>query len=280
MRTETLPTAAHEAAEERCGPDTKFTLITDRRGSAVWKGRGARGIVAVKSGTDEGAAITARESAVLAAMAPGRLLASGSAGHTAWMITPWHSGPSTWDALRGVRHRQVDPEAARSSVVDLCRAVAQLHAAGWVHSDLQPGHAIHTGQGVVLIDCSWAWHYARLAPSRMFRGGMPHLLAPELAAAVEAGMSPVAPDPAAETYTLAASLWWAITGDWPLDYAAAGVDPSELSAAQLRKAIGLGQFRVRLSSTWPAVQDVLRAVLTEPPGRRLTASALAAAVAR
>ncbi|WP_316741027.1 hypothetical protein [Streptomyces sp. MK7] len=108
---------------------------------------------------------------------------------------------------------------------------------------------------------------------------MPHLLAPELAAAVEDGMRPVAPSQPAEVYTLAASLWWAITGDWPLDYEGAGADPAQLTASELRRAIGKGAFQVRSPSMWPGVQRVLSTtVLAQPPELRPTAVELAAAV--
>ncbi|MET8782978.1 MULTISPECIES: hypothetical protein [unclassified Streptomyces] len=105
---------------------------------------------------------------------------------------------------------------------------------------------------------------------------MPHLLAPELAASVEAGDRPVTPGRAAEVYTPAASLWWAISGTWPLDYEAAGIDPTKLMAAQLRRAIGSGRLTPRAATTWPTVQGVLTSVIAEPPERRPTAGELAA----
>jgi hypothetical protein len=40
----------------------------------------------------------------------------------------------------------------------------------------------------------------RMPPSALLRGGMPHLLAPELATAVQLGKLPVAPQPAAEVF--------------------------------------------------------------------------------
>ncbi|MBD0742950.1 hypothetical protein [Streptomyces sp. CBMA152] len=73
----------------------------------------------------------------------------------------------------------------------LCETVGVLHQAGWVNADLQPHHAIHTPGGVVqLIDSSWAWSL-HLSPSYAFRGGLVHLLPPQLAATVENGARPV-----------------------------------------------------------------------------------------
>ncbi|MGP4089111.1 hypothetical protein [Streptomyces sp. KR55] len=280
MKAETLPSEVHAVLEKECGEGARLDPISDRRGCAVWRVTGPARTAALKVGIGpEGTVITAREGAVLAAMgARDGLLHAGRAESLAWMLTPWHEGPSTWQALQGVRAGTGDLQTARRHVVEVCETVARLHAAGWVHCDLQPGHAIHTARGVSLIDCSWAWHPERLAPSAMFRGGMPHLLAPELAAAVERGELPVAPRPSAEVYTLAASLWWGITGDWPLDYGAAGVDPAWLKAGPLRQVIGSGRVPLRAPTAWASVQEVLHAALAPSPARRPTAAELADAL--
>ena len=277
MKAEGVPAEANAAVRSACGDGATLQLVSDRRGSAVWKATGPVRSVALKVGAGlEGTAITRREAAALHGITRGGLLAHGREETAAWMVTPWHDGPSMWDALADVRAEGGDREAAQRHVVDVCEAVAELHAAGWVHGDLQPGHAIHTEHGVALIDCSWAWHPARLFPSGLFRGGMPHLLAPEVAAAVEAGARPVTVSRAAEVYTLAASLWWSVTGDWPLDYGAAGLDPTEMSAGQLREVIGSRRLALPPTSTWPAMQAALGTALRPDPARRPTAGGLAA----
>ncbi|MFJ2935090.1 hypothetical protein ACIO8G_20260 [Streptomyces sp. NPDC087219] len=128
------------------------------------------------------APITSREIAVAERM-PGHspLIASGPTETTSWLTTPWHDGPSTWDLFRTVRTTHQGTREACDAAVDLCLAVADLYRRGWTHGDLQPDHAIHTKTGAQLIDCTWAAS-PTLAPSRIFRGGLPHLLAPELAA--------------------------------------------------------------------------------------------------
>ncbi|MEU2298306.1 hypothetical protein ABZ584_13020 [Streptomyces antibioticus] len=281
MKDETVPPEASAAVGVECGEDVALQLISDRRGSAVWKATGPRRSVAVKVGTGpEGTVITAREAAALHAMGRGGTLANGRGRHRAWMVTPWYDGPSTWEILAGVRAGGGDRAMARRHVAAVCDAVAELHTAGWVHGDLQPGHAIHTPLGVTLIDCSWAWHPSSLLPSHLFRGGMPHLLAPELAAAVEAGALPVTTSRSAEVYTLAASLWWAITGDWPLDYEAVHLDPTGVKAGELREVIGSGRLPLRPPLAWPAVLGVLADALSPDPGRRPTAEALSVLLRR
>ncbi|MFE0099829.1 hypothetical protein [Streptomyces sp. NPDC059009] len=275
------PVEALAAVEAVCGEDTVLKLISRRRGSSVWQCSGRLRAVALKVGVGpDGAEITARETKVLIEMGAGHSLLGrgrgfGSGQAAAWMLTPWYDGPSTWEIFREVRASTGRWEAARAHASDLCKAVAQLHAAGWVHADLQPQHAIHTGEGVRLIDCSWAWHPTMLLPSGLFRGGRPHFLAPELARSIHEGVRPVAPLQPAEVYALAASLWTAITGTWPLDYARIGVDPDNLTPAVLRQIIGTQRIPLRGPQVWPDVQDVLREVLTKPAERRLTAAELA-----
>lgn len=265
-------------ANRWCGGRAQLEVISDRRGAAVWKATGPSGTVEIKAGTGEGAAITLREAHVLKAMGePGRDVVMDRRQGLAWMVTPWFEGPSTWDALRGVREGRGDESAALACVIQLCEAVTQLHAAGWVHGDLQPQHSIHTKDGVRLIDCSWAWRRG-FEPSYVFRGGLPHLLSPELAASVEAGTRPVAPMPADDVYALAAGVWWAVTGAWPLDYDAADIPVSSISAAQLREVIATRRVPLCTTTVMPSLLQMMAAALLAPSERRPTAAQLGRAV--
>ncbi|AWK10021.1 hypothetical protein DDQ41_15210 [Streptomyces spongiicola] len=265
------PYDAVQAAEALCGP-VVLEPVTDRRGSAVWRAVGPNGAVAVKAGEGDGALVTAREGEVADRL--GLLGTHGVSDGVAWLVTPWFDGPSTREVFAPVRAGDSDRAAVRAAAVDLCRAVADLHARGWVHADLQPEHAIHTKDGVRLIDLSWAWRPG-FEPSEMFRGGIPHLLAPELAAAVVAGVRPAAPSPAAEVYTLAGVLWTCITGRWPLDYERAGLLPRELGAAGVREAIATGGIPLDADRPWPELQQLLEGALLAPAGERPTAAELA-----
>jgi serine/threonine protein kinase len=282
MNSGSVPAEATAAVREVCGDGADLRLVSDRRGTAVWKAAGPLRSVAVKVGVGrEGAAITARESAVLDAMGRGALLAYAHGQEAAWLMTPWYDGLSTWSAMVDVRAGAGVDDAARRLVVDVCEAVAELHASGWVHGDLQPHHTLHThDQGVVFIDCSWAWRPGVLPASSLFRGGLPHLLAPELAAEVEAGVRPLVTTQAAEVYALGASLWWAIAGEWPLDYDAAGVATAGLPSGQLRDAISSGRIPLHPPKAWPDGQDVLATALRPDPDQRPDAAELAAAVAK
>ena len=140
-------------------------------------------------------------------------------------------------------------------------------------SDLQPDHAIHAERGVRLIDWTWAWRTS-LPQHHAFQGGIPHLLAPELAATITTGTRPVQPTTQAENYTLAATLRHCTTGTWPLDYQAAGINLEATTAPDLRAQIATGAIPLTSATPWPELQNLLRPHLAPSPGERPTPHAL------
>ncbi|MGA6173085.1 hypothetical protein ACPEIF_22915 [Streptomyces sp. NPDC012600] len=266
----------HEAVQAATGLYGPVVLhpVSDRRGSAVWRAVGPNGTAAVKVGFGDAATVTAREAAVLDRMRlPWYSASHGDADGAYWIVTQWFTGPCTYDAFSPVRHGEVDRKDAHRAAVDLCRAVAGLHERGWVHADLQPDHAIHTTPGVRLIDMSWSWRPG-FPQSPRFMGGVPHLLAPELAASIEAGDRPVMPSPPAEVYALAGVLWTCVTGRWPLDYRWAGIRPHAIGAAGLRQVIATGAIPLSSVRPWPELQLVLEDALLAPASERPTAAQL------
>ncbi|MEV7925135.1 hypothetical protein [Kitasatospora sp. NPDC088779] len=148
---EFTPEAAEalKTAAAICGP-LELEEISNRRGSAVWKATGPRGVASIKLGTGEAAEVTAREASVLDQL-PGYTVTAGRFDDGVWFVTPWLVGPSTWQALRPLRKSEGGRDEALAAAVGLCRAVADLHAEGWVHGDLQPQHGIHGGDGTVRL---------------------------------------------------------------------------------------------------------------------------------
>ncbi|WP_432158036.1 phosphotransferase [Streptomyces sp. bgisy153] len=272
------PTTGRAEVEALAGSPAHWEQVTNRRGAAVWRVTGPRGAWALKVGTGEGGATVARETTVLQqthAVVPGLSYGgrakAGRGPGSAWLITPWLDGPSTWSRFEGVRQRHDENWApALAAAVDMCHAVAALHAAGWVHGDLQPHHTVHTSSAVRLIDCTWV-SGPSLAPSHAYLGGLLHLMSPELMHRIEAGARPVTTEPPDEVYALAAGLWWAATGTWPRDYAAAGVDPARFTAAVLRGLLLRNRVPYGHISHWPQLEEVLRNVLEPPGSRRPTA---------
>ncbi|WP_327673522.1 protein kinase domain-containing protein [Kitasatospora sp. NBC_00458] len=262
---------ALKAAEAVCGP-LELKEISNRRGSAVWKATGPRGVASIKLGTGEAAEVTAREASVLDRL-PGYTVTVSRFADGVWYVTPWLAGPSTWDVFRLVRRSDEGKGEALAAAVELCRAVAELHNAGWVHGDLQPQHGIHTEEGVRLLDFAWS-RRVDITPCPTFDGTMIHLTAPELAARIITGPQPVITTQTADVYALAGTLWTCVTGSWPLDYEAGGLRKDATVEAK-RKAIAGKAVPMSTTMPWPALQARLRYVLLADPDDRPTAPELA-----
>ncbi|MER7674917.1 hypothetical protein ABTY61_41585 [Kitasatospora sp. NPDC096128] len=257
-------------AEGICGP-FELEEISNRRGSAVWKASGPQGAVSIKLGTGDAAEVTAREAAVLDQL-PGYTVTAGRFADGVWYVTPWLAGPSTWDTFRPVRKGEDRKAQALAAAVGLCRAVADLHEAGWVHGDLQPQHGIHTEQGVRLLDFAWS-RQIDTTPWTTFDGTMIHLTAPELAARIINGPQPVETTQPADVYALAGTLWTCATGKWPLDYETAGLG-KETPLEEIRKTIAHQAIPISTAMPWPGLQARLRYVLLAAPDDRPTAAEL------
>lgn len=281
------PDEAREAAERFAGSPAQWRLVVDRGGAAVWQVTGPGVYVAVKAGHGLAAAVVARErealacmqSAIVPATVYGKAVQYGYAGDTAWLVRPWLDGPTTWEVFKPVRDGRptaADRKQALTAAVDLCMAVGSMHQHGWVHGDLQPHHSVHVNDGrtVRLVDCAWAWS-RDLPPSSAYSGGLVHLLSPDLAAKADSPTRQVITSKPDEVYALAASLWWATTGQWPLNYLAAAIDPAALTATVLRRVIAARQLKVNTTSIWPAFTGLLREVLTANTAQRPTAHQLA-----
>ncbi|MFF1737213.1 hypothetical protein [Streptomyces sp. NPDC058247] len=275
------PSEGRNEVEQLAGAPATWTLKTDRGDTTVWQVTGPVGQWALKIGRGEGAAVVGREAEVLSSISTtvpttsyGARAKSGRTPTSAWLITPWLDGPSTWEVLRAVRDGRPDRQDALAAAVDLAAAVGSMHQNGWVHGDVQPHHAIHMRGGVRLIGCSWSWNM-QLSPSYAFHGGLLHLMSPELMARVESGQRPLGPSQQDETYALAAGLWWAATNSWPLNYAQLGIDPGKFTAKALREVLMRRWPPLGRISQWPQLEEVLRPVLTTGPRERPPALQLA-----
>ncbi|MFE4973634.1 hypothetical protein ACFRAR_16165 [Kitasatospora sp. NPDC056651] len=262
---------AVKAATAICGPLT-LAPVSDRRGSAVWKATGPHGAASIKLGTGEAAEVTAREASVLDQL-PGYTVTAGRFADGVWYVTPWLSGPSTWQVFRPLRKGKGGKSEALTAAAGLCRAVADFHADGWVHGDLQPAHGIHGEDGTVrLLDFAWSRRLDS-TPWPTFGGTMIHLTAPELAARIINGPQPVETTQTADVYALAGTLWTCATGTWPLDYDTAGLD-KDAPVEAIRKAIAHRAIPMSTAMPWPALQARLRYALLAAPDDRPTAAEL------
>ncbi|MFD0264840.1 hypothetical protein ACFVH7_42025 [Kitasatospora indigofera] len=281
-----------ERLTKHTGPLTDTALITDRRGVQVWRVTAGGGPdaepgqrLAVKIPADHDPAPT-REIAVLRALADQtgttRSPLIDGDGFTAG---PWFDGPSTMTLFKPARTSTLPSPSEQAALLagasDFCHAVGELHRLGWVHTDLQPAHCIHTDHGARLIDLAGAQGPRPLTDPALntpYNGALAHLEAPELARSLTTD-TPAHPTYASDVYALAASLWTAATGHWPLNYPAAGVNPHSATLTELRTAIGTGH--IPLHTAPPALSvlcDTLRPALDPDPASRPRAAELAQAL--
>ncbi|GAA2657604.1 hypothetical protein [Streptomyces lunalinharesii] len=284
------PFEATTLANRLVGSPAIWRLCRSYTSTHVWHVGGPESSVAVKiAGGESAAQALVWESENLRAMPAGNLRPLGAgcdlrpADPFAWQVTPWVLGLTTWEACRLLREgdRQ-GREQARAVAIETCRAVGRLHTAGWLHGTLDPHHVVHTrGRGRVrLLSCAWATHAGKRT-SAGYGGGLVHLLSPELASAVDQSRgNGVLLNRPSEVYTLAAGLWWAATGTWPLAYheqREVGFDPQTKSRSQLRRVIASGKVP-RADPTvhhWPEFLDPLAAAMSPSLSRRPTAHQLA-----
>ncbi|MFF4504823.1 hypothetical protein [Streptomyces sp. NPDC001401] len=244
---------------------------------------GPQGDWALKVGRNEGAAEVARETAVwsrIAGLVPatsyGKRTVHGRGEGSAWLATPWLRGKSLWEAFYPVRERTGVHVEALAAAVEACMAVAAVHQAQWVHGDLQPHHVILMPGGARLIDWSWGWSpESDLPASNAYNGCFVHLASYELIARAQSGQRPVLTSQPDEIWTLAASIWWAATNQWPRDYRSLGIDPTAFTLIELRKVILRNRAPLGHIDHWPQLEQVLRAVLESPAEARPDALALA-----
>jgi serine/threonine protein kinase len=210
-------------------------LVTDRRGSRVYRLRFPPGDVALKlashnadeQGVRDAEHLARREAAVLGCLhdfAPGYLIDSGDLdGGGSWLALRWLDGITPHRLFAPARHGDDSP-ARRGSIlhtaIDIADRLAALHALGWLHADLQPAHILLGPSTIDLIDFALAQGPYPLPSDVTYRGGMVHFTAPKTAAHILATPDdqPIAVDEPAEVYALAAVLHLAWTGLPPTTY--------------------------------------------------------------
>ncbi|MCH0567007.1 protein kinase [Streptomyces sp. MUM 2J] len=226
---------------------TSQRLVLDRRGSMVWEVESHRGRYAVKVGypieaTAEWAAqpwtalAPAREGAVLLRL--GLVdLAYGEWERGTWNFQPWHEGPDLhqlWEPCR----RPDSSIAPHTSVALGCvEALAELHAKGWAHGDVQPAHFIIGPERTHLIDLAFArGGHVPEGYDFPFRGCLVHYEAPEIARSV-LDTGEAEPTQEADVYPLGASLLISATGWRAVEY------PDDAPRPVQREAVAEGRRR-------------------------------------
>ena len=163
------------------------------------------------------------------------------------------------------------PLAAREAALvalDLCRALAAIHAAGLVHMDVKPANVMRASGGrIVLLDFGLTRHCAQ--DHAVPVGGTPAFMAPECYQhGAQIG-------PAADVYSLGVTLYWLVSGRYPY--------PTHM-VQRLRELVldreprPLLDFRPDLPREFVAL--VTRAMQKEPAQRFPSIGAMEAALGR
>jgi serine/threonine protein kinase len=245
-------------------------LLHDRRGTTVYKIGG----IALKITTG---LMAGREGEILRVLGTEFYRDHGWDDQRSWLTLRWIDGITLWTALEPAHRGDDSPRAQRSLLArtaSAARELAELHAAGWTHGDLQPDHLIYQGELTRLIDLACAQGPADV-PYYPHRGGLAHTTAPEIAARILASGQHVATTPQADMWSLAASLWWSWTRTTPIAY----TDPGAGRAALLADIAAVRRTAAS-ARPWPfpAFEDIMMACLATDPDDRPTAKELCASL--
>ncbi|MEU3184832.1 protein kinase [Streptomyces sp. NPDC006923] len=247
-------------------------LVVNRRGSMVWEVESHRGQYAVKVGypIEATAAWPAQPWTALAPAREGAVLyrigfndfAYGEWERGTWNIQPWREGPDLYELWKPCREPDSRTEPHISVALGCVEALAELHAKGWAHGDVQPAHFIIGPERTHLIDLALArgghipeWY------DFPFRGCLVHYEAPEIARSVLATGEAEATQEA-DVYALGASLLISATGWRAVEY------PDDASRPEQRRAVASGKRRpVRVRGE---LGELIDAMLSSAPEDRPT----------
>jgi serine/threonine protein kinase len=172
------------------------------------------------------------------------------------------------ETLAEILRRQVRLRADEASLIgiDLCRALASLHAQGVVHRDLKPENVIREAGGrVVLMDLGVGLDTTDPSASGL-GGGSPLYMPPE-------ALSGGRPKPSSDVYSLGVLLFHLVTGRWP-------VEAHNLYELITRHEKGERQPLASLNADLPPafVAVVEKALSVDPAKRYRTAGEMAGAL--
>lgn len=251
--------------------DADPKLLHDRRGTTVYKVDDTA--LKITSGLMAG-----REGEILRLLGTEFYRDHGWDSERSWLLLRWIEGTTLWTALEPA-HRGDDRPASRHRMLawtaEAARGLAELHAAGWRHGDLQPDHVLFEGDVTHLIDLACAQGPADV-PFYVHRGGLAHTTAPEIAKAILDSDGHVVITPQADVWSLGASLWWSWTRIMPISY----TDPDAKRVALLADIAAVRRAPAA-ARPWPfpEFEEAVMACMAVDPDARPTAKELAAGLA-
>jgi serine/threonine protein kinase len=207
----------------------------------------------------------ARALAHLAGRSTPRLMAAGTRQRDPYLLMEWRAGVPPEIAAAELRARAI--EGDRSGLLDLgvaiARAYAELHSHGVVHGDVHPGNILVDGEGGVSIVDFGLSHLSPGAGTDVRRGGVTFFFEPEYTRALRLGLVPPSASERGEQYSVAALLFWLLTGRYYLPFS-----PHEPEAWRQIETEPPLTFSQSGSPPWPAVERLLGRALSKEPDQR------------
>ena len=196
-----------------------------------------------------------------------KLLRSGMVSQHRYLLIEWCSGEEC--SIVAAKLRWSTSANVRQRLVRFCGAIldayARLHAQGVIHSDIHPRNVLVGGEyAVKIID----FGLARVTGAenefeRVLRGGVGFFFEPEYAKAVMVGAPPPHSSLLGEQYSVAALLYFLITGWHYLDFS---LEKNEM-LRQIAENPPL-HFTRRGIQEWPELEQVLVKALSKHPSER------------
>lgn len=151
---------------------------------------------------------------------------------------------------------------AGALAIELCRALAAVHAAGVLHRDIKADNVVRESGGRVVLMDFGAGIDRQQAMEESLNTGTPLYMAPELLAGAPASLQ-------SEVYALGVLLYFLVSGRYPIEAATVGALKEALRQGQL---VPLRDRRADLSPPFVAVVE--RAMAHDPARRFATVGAM------
>ncbi|MEE1736085.1 hypothetical protein [Streptomyces sp. BE147] len=263
-------TALVSVALDALGVDGPPEHLSGRKGANVWRA----GDWTVKTAVPGARGHLGHETAAYGlrrrqGLHPGARHGDGAGGR--WLAVPWVDGSSVWEVFAPARDgRATDDRRAtmRRTARAALAALQRLHGAGWIHGDMQTENVLLAGDVIEFIDFDNA-HHPGLPLPHPYRGGLIHVIAPEIAEQLAAtGEDRHVPLTApAELFALGAALYWAWTGLRITDYRG---DPAGAHAGLLADIAGGRRRDLTADRPWndPELEQLILGATRPDPRAR------------
>lgn len=192
-----------------------------------------------------------------------------------WLVLRWIVGADAESAFAKLRNHP-EPQRAATYAGFMCRAVADLHGAGWLHGDLQEQHFIITHAKAVLLDFAMAHSPGPAAGKEpaVYRGAYDFFMSPELA---HARLTTTPADDLtltreSEVWSLCAVIYACWTGHYPIS----SKDTTQ-TTPDLHAELATGQIKPWAAvAPWPfpRFETLIDRGLQHDPARRRSARSL------